>query len=180
MSIGKALSSAWDVDWASSPADRRRRTATAAQTAARVREAQADAGGPRPGGEESAGGHHVTRGGPATAAPMSGACCRVGATCVASGLCAANAHRGQELVAESAAGATPKAVTKEWLCAATVSWATSRNTPPRTARNRRPRRLGRAARTSEPGRLCSVCWRETVTARWGTRPPYVWLLHRQG
>src|SRR5215467_4752145 len=102
MRIGEALSSASEVDSASGLGDRRRRAATAAQTAARVREAQADAGGPRPGGEESAGEHHVTRGGPATVAPMSGACCREGATCVASGLCAANAHWGHELVAESA------------------------------------------------------------------------------
>ena len=88
---------------------------------------------------------------------MSGACCREGATCVASGLCAANAHWGHELVAESAAGATPKAVAKEWLCAATVSWATSRNTPLSKVPNRRRGRLPTAARSREPGRLCSVC-----------------------
>jgi hypothetical protein len=137
MCIGEALSSASDVDSAGGVADRRRRGATAAQTAARVREAQADAGGPRPGGEESAGGHHLTGGGgPVTVAPMSGACGSGGEAGAASELCAANAHRGHEAVAESPAGATANAVAKLWLCAETVSWASSRKTPPRKPPNR--------------------------------------------
>ena len=67
---------------------------------------------------------------------MSGACCSGGEAGAASGLCAANAHWGHEAVAESPAGATPNAVAKLWLCAATVSWATSRKTPPRKLPNR--------------------------------------------
>jgi len=82
------------------------------------------------------GGHHAIGGGPVTVAPISGACCSEGEAGAASGLCAANAHWGHDALADSAAGATPIAVAKLWLCAATVSWATSRKTPPRRPPNR--------------------------------------------
>jgi hypothetical protein len=69
-------------------------------------------------------------------APISGACCSAGETGAASGLCAANAHWGHDALVDSAAGVTPIEVAKLWLCAATVSWASSRKTPPRKLPNR--------------------------------------------
>ena len=71
-----------------------------------------------------------------TVAPMSGACCSEGEAGAASGLCAANAHWGHDALADSAPGATPIVVAKLWLCATTVSWASSRKTPPRKLPNR--------------------------------------------
>ena len=80
----------------------------------------------------------------------------------ACGLWAANAHQVQEAAAECAAWAIPGVEVKEWLCAATASWASTRKRPPRSAPERRtpsppryrraPGRRGACAARADDGR----------------------------